>query len=97
MRKQVWICIEKADANYSAYAPEVLGCAATGDSVEETKDSMTEALKFHLEGMLDDGDTLDAITGMFPEDEAAKNEHDQDYWALVHVDVVKPGARIETR
>ena len=28
------IVIEKADANYSAYVPDLPGCVATGDSVE---------------------------------------------------------------
>ncbi|CAA9374753.1 hypothetical protein AVDCRST_MAG94-4448 [uncultured Leptolyngbya sp.] len=29
------IVIEKTNGNYSAYAPDVLGCAATGATLEE--------------------------------------------------------------
>ncbi len=93
MKKAVWICIEKAEGNYAAYAPEVLGCVTTGRTIEETKESMLEALKFHLEGMLEDGDTLENITGRFPSEQTLENYGD-DYWTLVQVQVVSPGAAV---
>lgn len=45
------VIIEKAENNYSAYAPDVPGCAATGDTVEEVKQQIQEALLFHFEGL----------------------------------------------
>jgi predicted RNase H-like HicB family nuclease len=44
------VIVDKAKGNYSAYSPEVLGCVATGATVEKTIASMKEALEFHLEG-----------------------------------------------
>lgn len=90
MEKTVWICIEKAEDNYGAFAPEVPGCVSTGKTIEETKASMVEALAFHFEGMLEDGDSLDRITGMVPVDALAMAGDKDDYWTLVHVDVVAP-------
>lgn len=87
MQKKIWICIEKADENYSAYAPEVLGCVSAGDTVEETRENMIEALHFHIEGMLEDGESLDGITGSFPVGETNKDKQDGDLWARVEVDV----------
>ncbi|MBY0522883.1 MAG: type II toxin-antitoxin system HicB family antitoxin [Gemmataceae bacterium] len=52
------ILIEKGKNNYSAYAPDVPGCVATGATLEEVKQQMKEALEFHLEGMVLDGDSL---------------------------------------
>jgi predicted RNase H-like HicB family nuclease len=52
------IIIEKGAENYSAYSPDVLGCAATGKSVEETLENMKDALKFHFEGILEDGEEI---------------------------------------
>lgn len=52
------IVIEKAESNYSAYAPDVPGCAATGYTVEETIQEMREALASHFELMREDGDTI---------------------------------------
>lgn len=49
------IVIEKADGNFSAYAPDLPGCVATGATVEETEASMSEAIAFHLDGMREDG------------------------------------------
>ena len=40
-------------SNYSAWSPDVLGCVAVGDSVEECVAEMRSALAFHLEGMQD--------------------------------------------
>lgn len=57
MRKFL-IVIEKAGNNYSAYSPDVLGCATTGKTREETKRNMIEALEFHLEGLVEDGDPI---------------------------------------
>ena len=49
------IVIEQAEGNYSAYAPDLPGCVATGTTVEETENSMREAIEFHLDGMREDG------------------------------------------
>lgn len=49
------IVIEKAGNNYSAYAPDLPGCVATGTTFEETETQMREAIEFHLEGLRQDG------------------------------------------
>lgn len=47
--------IEKAGNNYSAYVPDLPGCIAVGDTVEETEQMIKEAIEFHLEAMRSDG------------------------------------------
>lgn len=50
------IVIEKIPgSNYSAYVPDLPGCVATADSLEEIKRLMHEGIEFHLEGMREDG------------------------------------------
>ena len=49
------IVIEQAGANFSAYAPDLPGCIATGATVEEKEANIREAIAFHLEGLRDDG------------------------------------------
>ena len=49
------IVIEKANHNYSAYLPDIPGCIATGDTIEETKKNITEALAMHMQGLVEDG------------------------------------------
>ena len=49
------IVIEKADRTYSAYVPDLPGCVATGETVAEVEREMHEAIRFHLDGMREDG------------------------------------------
>ena len=49
------IVIEKGDSNWSAYVPDLPGCVATGDTLEETEGEIREAIEFHIEGMREDG------------------------------------------
>lgn len=49
------IIIEKQENNFSAYCPDVDGCVATGATVDEARKNFLEALKFHFEGLKEDG------------------------------------------
>jgi predicted RNase H-like HicB family nuclease len=49
--KSYVIVVEKANDNYSAYAPDLPGCAATGYSPEDARAKMREAIALHLEGL----------------------------------------------
>ena len=48
------VVIEKADGNYSAYSPDLPGCAATGATREEAEQNMHEAIELHLQGLKED-------------------------------------------
>jgi predicted RNase H-like HicB family nuclease len=37
--------------NYSAYAPDLPGVVATGDTLEQAEAAMREAIEFHIEGL----------------------------------------------
>ena len=52
---QYAMIIEKGDRNYSAYFPDLPGCIATGETLDEVKQLMREALELHLRGMREDG------------------------------------------
>ena len=45
-------------SNYSAWSPDLLGCVATGDTVEDCVREMRAAIAFHLEGLAADGDPI---------------------------------------
>jgi predicted RNase H-like HicB family nuclease len=44
--------------NYSAYAPDLPGCVATGATREEVEREMRDAIAFHLEGLRDAGQPI---------------------------------------
>jgi predicted RNase H-like HicB family nuclease len=52
------VLFEKTDTGYSAYVPDLPGCIAAGDTLEETAQLMREAIGFHLAGMREDGDAI---------------------------------------
>ena len=48
----------KTDTGYSAHVPDLPGCVAAGDSLEETEALMRGAVEMHLAGMREDGEPL---------------------------------------
>ncbi|MFL5343131.1 MAG: type II toxin-antitoxin system HicB family antitoxin [Gemmataceae bacterium] len=52
------VVIGKTGTGYSAHCPDVLGCAAVGESVEEVLANMKKALELHFEGMAEDGEPI---------------------------------------
>ena len=49
------IVIEKANGNYSAYVPDLPGCIVTGDSVASVEAEIRDAIRFHIDGLKEDG------------------------------------------
>lgn len=49
------IVIEKTQTGYSAYVPDLPGCISVGGTRDEIETNIQEAIKFHLEGMKEDG------------------------------------------
>ena len=49
------IVTEKAEGEYSAYAPDLPGRVATGATNPEVESEMREAIAFHVEGLPEDG------------------------------------------
>lgn len=53
---QYRIRYERSPRNYGAWSPDLLGCVAVGDTLDECRREMREAITFHLEGLAEDGD-----------------------------------------
>ena len=49
------VVIEKANGNYSAYVPDLPGCVATGTTVAEIENEIRAAIRFHIDGLKEDG------------------------------------------
>jgi len=52
------VILEPAGRNWSAYAPDVLGCISTGPTEEQTRRNFADALQGHLDWMREDGDPI---------------------------------------
>jgi predicted RNase H-like HicB family nuclease len=49
------ILIEKGDTSYGASVPDLPGCIAVGETLEEVQRLIREAIAFHLEGLKEEG------------------------------------------
>lgn len=49
------IVIENTQTGYSAYVPDLPGCIATAQTIADVETEITEAIRFHLEGLREDG------------------------------------------
>ena len=58
MRLTYAVVVEQTPNNYSAYAPDVPGCIGTADAWDKMLEMIREALIFHIESMLEDGEPL---------------------------------------
>jgi predicted RNase H-like HicB family nuclease len=52
------VLIEAGDKGFGAYVPDLPGCVAVAATREEVERLIREAIEFHLEGMLQDGDPV---------------------------------------
>jgi predicted RNase H-like HicB family nuclease len=53
------VVIERADdGGYGVWAPDLPGVVALGDTEAEALDEMRKAIKFHLDGLREDGQPI---------------------------------------
>src|SRR6266568_2305264 len=52
------VVVGRTATGYIAHCPDVLGCAAVGETVEEVLANMKKALEFHFDGMAEDGEPI---------------------------------------
>ena len=52
------IVIEPTETGFSAYSPDLPGCAATGATRQECEANMREAIEFHLDGLREEGEPI---------------------------------------
>lgn len=60
MKLKYAVVIEKAPNNYCAYVPELPGCVSAGKTRKKMRAMIREAIEFHIEGMLENGDRVPA-------------------------------------
>ncbi len=57
MRKYA-VVFETSPNNYAAYVPDLPGCVSTGATREEIERNIREAIAFHIEGLLIEGEPI---------------------------------------
>jgi len=49
------VVIEKGESSWGAYVPDLPGCVAVGETEDEVKQLIQEAIEFHLEDLSQSG------------------------------------------
>lgn len=52
------VVIEKSSKSYGAYVPDLPGCIAAGETKEEVVQLIREAIEFHLESLVEEGQEI---------------------------------------
>ena len=65
------VIFEQGDTNYSAYVPDLPVCVAVGDTLEETRKEIADAMKFHIECLQEDEEIIPKPTSKLPDQTAS--------------------------
>jgi predicted RNase H-like HicB family nuclease len=63
MKRDYLVVYEKGEKNWSAFSPDIPGCGTLGDTLEDTRAHMVEAIGIYLDETVRAGDQIpEAIT-----------------------------------
>ena len=54
------VVLEKGEDSWGAYVPDLPGCVAVGETEDEVKQLIQEAIEFHLEDLTESGSEIPA-------------------------------------
>lgn len=55
---QYLVVIEEGESSFGAYVPDLPGCVAAGQSEDEVRQLIEEAVEFHIEGLRGAGEPV---------------------------------------
>ena len=87
MSRRYLVVYEKAPGNYAASLPDVPGCIALGETIEETRRLLNEGLQQHFEGMLEDGDEIPEPSASSVDFAGEDIEHNVEYCVVEWLDI----------
>jgi len=55
---------KETDTDYGVDFPDLPGCTTTGSTLDEAKEMAAEAIAFHIEGLIEDGEDIPAPSSL---------------------------------
>lgn len=52
------VVVEEGKTSFGAHVPDLPGCVAVGETREEVLELIQEAIEFHLEGLIEEGQPI---------------------------------------
>lgn len=69
--RYVYVIEKASDGSYSAYLPDLPGCTTSGDSPDEVRELIGEAVKLHIESLREHGEAVPPPSSLVDSVEAA--------------------------
>lgn len=92
MTAYVALLRKQPDSDYGVDFPDFPGCVTAGETLEDARRMAAEALQFHIEGMIEDGEPIPAPSRL---DKVMADAHHRDAVAvLIDVAVRRPAVRV---
>jgi predicted RNase H-like HicB family nuclease len=90
-REYIAVIMKDQNSDYGVLFPDFLGCISAGETLEEAKNMGEEALQFHIDSMIEDGEELPAPSTL---DQVKKKYKKAVIYLLVSVRVPTKATRI---
>jgi predicted RNase H-like HicB family nuclease len=90
MTREYLVVYERGATNWSAFSPDVPGCGSLGDSVEEVRASMREALELYLNESVKAGEPLPEATATTVDFEEFDPDHETKQYVVEWLPVTLP-------
>jgi predicted RNase H-like HicB family nuclease len=91
IKKYIAVINKENGKQYGVIFPDFLGCVTVGKNLEEAKEMAQEALQFHVDGMLQDGEDLPKTKTL---DEIKKKYKKAEIFLVVAVKIKTKATRI---
>jgi predicted RNase H-like HicB family nuclease len=91
IKKYIAVINKENGKQYGVIFPDFLGCVTVGKNLEEAKEMAQEALQFHIDGMLQDGEDLPKTKTL---DEIKKKYKKAEIFLVVAVKIKTKATRI---
>ena len=91
IKKYIAVISKENGKQYGVIFPDFLGCITVGKNLEEAKEMAQEALQFHVDGMLQDGEDLPKTKTL---DEIKKKYKKAEIFLVVAVKIKTKATRI---
>ena len=92
MTAYVALLRKQPDSDFGVDFPDFPGCITAGETLEDARRMAVEALQFHIEGMIEDGEAIPAPSRL---DEIMGDPHHRDAVAvLIDATVRRPAVRV---
>lgn len=88
------LCIHKDEGtDYGVTVPDLPGCFSAGATIDEALDMAKEAIEFHCQSLLEDGEAIPEAQA--PETHVGNPDYAGGFWAFVDVDAIELMGKID--